>query len=164
MQLGTGKNKFRRLTSLRWTQIFKTSLLFNMFGIPTSKNPVAPLILAARLQAETVLIAKWEDLQKINKRGGGREREREGGKKKRRWESRIGRYIWQEKERKRETETGQINQGQYLQYLGLCSARSTKTGEREEGKGRGEERRRSENILGSVYKKKENTHTYTPEG
>lgn len=68
-----------------------------------------------------------------------------------------------EREKKeRETETGQINQGQYLQYLGLCSARNTRGegGEEEEKKRRKEEE--SENILESVYKENENTHT--PEG
>lgn len=97
---------------------------------------------------KTVLIAKWEDLQRINKR-----------EKERRWETRIGRYIWQEKERKRETETGQINQGQYLQYLGLCSARNI--GRREGG---GSKKRRKEgesekHLRECVQRERKHTHT-----
>lgn len=51
-----------------------------MFSIPTSKIPQLLFTLAARLQAEALLIAKCEDLQKINKNGEKNrdDREREG--------------------------------------------------------------------------------------
>lgn len=50
-------------------------------------------------------------------------------------------------------EKKRVNQGQYLQYLGLCSARSTRR------RGREARRKEEENILESVYKENENTHT-----
>lgn len=65
-----------------------------MFSIPTSKNPVAPLTLAARLQVETVLIAKREDLHMINKR--------ERKKQMREENQEIYIYMAGERERKRE--------------------------------------------------------------
>lgn len=62
-------------------------------------------------------------------------------------------YIYGKRKRaKRETKTGQINQGQNLQYLGLLFRKEHK------------DERRSGKILGSVLKKGGGAHTYAPDG
>lgn len=65
------------------------------------------------------------------------------------------------KRRSKKRETGQINQGQNLQYLGLCSARNTK---RREGGGKEKRRKKKETENNVESVQKERKHTYTPEG
>lgn len=71
-------------------------------------------------------------------------------------------YIWQEKQIKRDSETGQINQGQYLQYLWLCSRRNTRRRERRGGGKRG--KRGGERTSQRVCTKRMKTYTHPKAG
>lgn len=123
-----------------------------MFSIPTSKNPVAPLTLAARLQVETVLIAKREDLHMINKR--------ERKKQMREENQEIYIYIWQEKEREKERDRDRPNKPGAISSVSGALFTHKEGGRRAGGKKRRKEEQ-SKNILESVYKENENTHTHT---